>query len=400
MNIESYQQSLKTASKLRLKAKSLMAESDENAFEVAVLLHDAERLILSAQQLLDADDQASKIRLVAERCWCLLDGFDPLAAMRLRDTLNNYVSDEHTSGLVRTTLSRLNPLLKHVLKEHYSLILRAKTFMDAARERRLPLKPWELSAARSEAEMLTGAYPGTASYWWVKYRVLDALGDKGQAWECLERAHKLSPESADIYRAIMVHLAPDVFSEEQARIYLSTITDTLEQQPVEVLLHYTFAELKLHKHDRTSPFLERARYATELGEARSEQSKWKGYFRVARRMIDSRISGKQLSLQILVDEGLGDLLPQETKPNLAVSAVPKDLSLGVEHVEDRRDAEQGRGGGPQEPMTQRPVDESPPKSTSQDAWLETQLASLISTVTVAELQGRIGIQSASQSLMH
>src|SRR5690606_16709102 len=54
----------------------------------------------------------------------------------------------------------------------------------------------ERSRARDELASVLAKFPGTASFWWLQYRLAEADDRKQEAWDALSRARRLAPEDS------------------------------------------------------------------------------------------------------------------------------------------------------------------------------------------------------------
>jgi hypothetical protein len=238
----------------------------------------------------------------------LLEGSDPKAAEKLRKELDREVTNHPET---RTLLARLDTRLDEALRAFQAAISRTPILASAANRQRIPTGKDEWKPALREVEELLTSYPGTSGFWWIRYRLSVAGGDPQAAWNSLELAERVDLTRSHIFRSFMLIHAPE--QPHSAREYLDKIGANISNESAEVCLYYAFAELKIDPSTRTSPELARARVATLVGESRTIDPRWKKFLRVTRRTIDARASGEILTLDVLAEEGLSDLIPRERR---------------------------------------------------------------------------------------
>ena len=190
MTPEAYERALTESGKLKLRAMSRLALGDGmSRFEAAVLFHEAVRAEQRALALLPAADPSTRLRFAVERCGCLLDGLDPLAASRVwGDVLMA------SEGVPSASAMRARIDSKYAREEQAFGALLRQQHIVVAEGAFIPGVSMPRGKVRKALATLLKAYPGVADLWFAQCRELEREGRFAEAWQAIVRARQLAPD--------------------------------------------------------------------------------------------------------------------------------------------------------------------------------------------------------------
>lgn len=301
-----YELKLATSSRLKLRAKALMAEGGlDRMFEACVLLHEAARIERRSVDALGACPPVTRLRASIEECGCLLQGHDPPAAAAawgrvLRD--GEQVDAAARDALlvhIRPQLEAIDRRFKKVLagSPHLLRTRGGGSLVPPTREAQL--------AVHGEVVRLLEAFPGATSFWWASHRLLEALGDTVGAWQSLARARRLDPENPR-FRALSLLLATRALSEPEADEHIERSARPLEEAGPEVCLMYALATLELAKKSRARERWVRSLDAAQLGLSQASSEGLRRSLRATQLVVTALLSGKEPTMDLLYRAGLGE----------------------------------------------------------------------------------------------
>lgn len=198
---EVYRLNLASSSKLKLRAKGLLAEgAPEDVFEACVLLHNAARLDYEAISPLPTCPPVTRLSSAAEQCGCYVEGRDPPRAAEVWCQVLQ-ASQGVDARTAEAILARVTPRFESARREFARTLKSTPMLLAmllAARnaESLAVLSEAERGRARDELASVLAKFPGTASFWWLQYRLAEADDRKQEAWDALSRARRLAPHDS------------------------------------------------------------------------------------------------------------------------------------------------------------------------------------------------------------
>lgn len=305
-----YALNLATSGKLKLRAKSFLAEgSPESVFEACVLLHEAARVQQRAVSALSACPPATRLSSAAEECWCYVEGRDPPRAadawgqvLRARQDIDSTTAE--------AILARITPLFESSQREFASAVKSSSVLLAARDLGSLALlSATERDRARKELALILASFPGATSLWWLQYRLAEAADRKDDAWEALSRARRLAPENPR-FLAMSLLVATWALSRAEAEKHIAPVRASFDRLGAEVCLLYACSEMMLA---RKAPSAERrTRWqrgldAAQAGLAQVEAEGLRKNLRAAQMLLQALLAGRKPTMDILYLAGLSDL---------------------------------------------------------------------------------------------
>jgi tetratricopeptide (TPR) repeat protein len=325
---DAYGFNLATSGKLKLRAKGLLAGGrPDEVFEACVLLHEAARIQQRAVSALPSCPAATRLASALEECWCFVEGFDPpLAAVAWGRVLSEQeVVDRPTAEAMR---SRLEPKYE-ASKRAYGLALKSSPNALRMLQTRSIVGGTTAERARLQREVdaFLRRFPGAIPWQWFAYRLAEASGDKGRAWDALTRARRLDPDNRT-FKAMSLLLAARTFPPDSAEEHLAHVRSSLEREGEEVCIMYALAELALARkgpQDTRASRWRRALDAAHAGLSQVSAPHWHAHLKAIQMMAEELLSGREPTLEILYRAGLSEV---------AAAAKPKAnvVDLLVDHV--------------------------------------------------------------------
>lgn len=306
VSLDLYQATLAAGGKLKMRGKALLAEGTAEAvFDACVYFHEAARAQRTAVDALAPCPPVTRLASLAEACWCLIEGHDPPRAMqtwgevlRVRAEVDAATAEGILSRVTDRFEAMQRAFAKAILSSPAIQSIRARGTIDA-------IPSSERTKAREELRVFLEAYPGSASFWWMSYRLAEAEGDKKGAWDSLSRARRLEPLNTR-FTAMSLLVASWALTPTAAEAQLAGVRPTIVNAPAEVCLMYALAELAVVRREPSSakPRWSRARDAVNSGISRAPTDSLHRNLRAVQLLIDALLAGREPTLDILYVAGL------------------------------------------------------------------------------------------------
>jgi hypothetical protein len=309
MRAEHYQLGLGESGRLKLRATALLAEGGSaRTFEAAALLHDAARA--EARALLALEHPTPEVRLASavEQCACFVEGLDPVLAARAWGHVLD-AAGRVPDAVAAPMLSRLKPRYFR-LESAFGGALRKSPLVARHSGSLELLRGGERQRYAREVALLLARFPGTPWLWWASCRIEHVRGRPGAAWDAIQRACRLEPDSGH-YDAGRLWLMPRAVPPKQVDAYLSESYAGIHRASPEVCLVYALNEMELARHasSASTPRLERAFEAVLQGRSRAQAETSVGqYLRAAQLLLSEQLKGGEPTIDLLYRAGLGDLI--------------------------------------------------------------------------------------------
>ncbi len=315
-----YTMNLASSGRLKLRAKSLLAEgTPDEVFKACVLLHDAARIQRLALEALPACPAVTTLSSRVEECWCFVEGRDPpRAAEAWGHVLQAQEAvDAPTADAI---LSRLSPRFEASRRSFSRIIAASPTLLsiaevglgtDLSRTSRLRV--------RKELDAVLAQFPGAMNFWWMRYRLAEMDDKRQEAWSALERARLLAPDNSRL-RAMSLVVAVWALPPIAAEQHITGVRGTLDQAAAEVCLMYALAEITLARgasRDETTLRWTRARDAADAGIARAGTPELRRNLKAIQLLLCDLLAGREPTMEILYRAGLGRVAAME-KPDANV----------------------------------------------------------------------------------
>lgn len=305
---DAYELNLASSGKLKLRAKGLLAEgTPDKTFEACVLLHDAARIQRRAVAALLSCPATTRLASALEECWCFVEGFDPPQAALAwgRALAEQAAVDRQTAEAMRSRLESKYEASKRA----YGQALKASPNVLTVLQTRNVVggTAAERGELRRECEAFLKQFPGATSWWWFAYRLAEASGDKGRAWNALARARRLDPDNRT-FKAFSLLAAAKTFSPEAAEERLAHVRTSLEREGEEVCMMYALAEVNLAQRGPEAARAvrwQRALDATYAGLAQISDPAWRAKLKAMQMIIVELLAGREPTMGILYHAGLG-----------------------------------------------------------------------------------------------
>jgi len=306
VNQDLYQATLAAGATLKMRGKALLAEGTPDAiFEACVYFHEAARAQRTAVDALAPCPPVTRLASLAEVCWCLIEGRDPPRAMqswgevlRARAEVDEATTDAILSRVTERFDAMKIAWAKAIAASHAIQSIGARGAMDA-----IPAS--ERTKAREEVRVLLESYPGSASFWWMSYRLAEADGDKKGAWDSLRRARRLEPHNPR-FAAMSLLVASWALTPSAAEKELAGVRPTIAGAEAEVCLMYALAELAVARRESSGAKIRwlRARDAVNAGISRAATDSSYRNLRAVQLLVDDLLAGREPKIDILYVAGL------------------------------------------------------------------------------------------------
>ncbi|HEU4533892.1 MAG TPA: hypothetical protein VFS00_07225, partial [Polyangiaceae bacterium] len=167
----------------------------------------------------------------------------------------------------------------------------------------------ERGELRRECETFLKRFPGASSWWWFAYRLAEASGDQGRAWDALARARRLDPDNRT-FKAFGLLVAAKTLSPEAAEEHLAHVRTSLDREGEEVCMMYALAEINLAQRGpraARAAHWQRALDATSAGLGQISDPAWRAKLKAMHMITLELLAGREPTMGILYHAGLGTM---------------------------------------------------------------------------------------------
>jgi hypothetical protein len=295
---------LSETTRLKLRAANiLLGDSEEAAYQAAVVYHEAYRAEARALRALDGPSRETVLRSLVEQCGCLIDGLDPSSAHNLWGRILNEEprlpgrTYNALASYLRARRVKFNERLDAIgakepteMRDDPFLLGITMTRDEAVRRR-----------ATAYFTQVLAAFPGDAQFWML--RSLVAV-DPGEAWESIRRSRELMPDMpANEMVALLI-----VLGQTDRREYVKNAFEKLssEVQPETSLCYgVSFAASIIALEGGDGTFWRIARDASTLGERLVQpQTLEAGVFRFFSLLAREKLAGREPTPELASRAGL------------------------------------------------------------------------------------------------
>ena len=307
MTLDAYETALATTGVLKLKAQSQLAYGDADAtFEACVLLQEAARGELRAVRLVEAP-MATQLSALAEGCYCRLLARDPHGAAETWAQIVKHPLRKAEPEAAEAILRDLGDRVEKARLEYAMALVGLQSFHDGLV---VPKTNAARKRAGTEVRKMLAAFPGVAQWWWVAYRLAATETRWGDAWQALERAHRLTPDEVR-FEALLVLAAIEALDRRGARERIDAARFRLDSTRPLLCLTYALAELAYARGGkgvaRRTAAWTRALDATRQGLVGARRTSIIRNLTATKLLAQSRLEGREPSLELLYEADLVQL---------------------------------------------------------------------------------------------
>lgn len=334
---EIHETNLVSSSKLKLRAKVLLADgSEQSVFHACVLLHAAARLERRAVDALSTCPPETRLAGSIEECWCLLEGRDPDAAANVWGRILDE-ADSVPRATADSMLSRLRPRYDRAIREFVHSVQSRPALSQIGRTQILvPVSLKEQKRTLGELEALTKRYPGTPQFWASISRLAEVTRDSKKSWNALTRAIDLAPDNPS-YRAMSLTSAVENLTVMEADRHLQRMYSGLAAAEPEICLMYAFAEMALAERSQSAKQerLKRALFAVNTASKKARSEWMQRHLQAVKVFLEASLAKRKADPDLLYRAGLSRLAATSGRnpiDALRAEAVDRVGAMAVEHV--------------------------------------------------------------------